>query len=118
MTLDHIFAAVLDDDHPQSAAMRAARDAGQALRDIAWRCGVEPDDSAAAHPGIRDAADRLANIFNEQAFVPSAAYADWQDDRRERLVATLAADHRVSDGHRGSLYLSSLDHHLQEPDQL
>ena len=37
---------------------------------------------------------------------------------RPMVTATLAADHRVSDGHRGSLYLSSLDHHLQEPDQL
>lgn len=37
---------------------------------------------------------------------------------RRIVTATLAADHRVSDGHRGSLYLSSLDHHLQEPDQL
>ena len=34
------------------------------------------------------------------------------------VTATLAGDHRVSDGHRGSLYLASLDHHLQEPDQL
>ena len=37
---------------------------------------------------------------------------------RAVVTATLAADHRVSDGHRGSLYLASLDHHLQEPDQL
>ena len=37
---------------------------------------------------------------------------------RRVVTATLAGDHRVSDGHRGSLYLSSLDHHLQEPDQL
>lgn len=33
------------------------------------------------------------------------------------VTATLAGDHRVSDGHRGSLSLASLDHHLQEPDQ-
>ena len=37
---------------------------------------------------------------------------------RHVVTATLAGDHRVSDGHRGSLYLSSIDHHLQEPDQL
>jgi pyruvate dehydrogenase E2 component (dihydrolipoamide acetyltransferase) len=34
------------------------------------------------------------------------------------VVATLAADHRVSDGHRGGLFLSSLDHLLQEPEKL
>ncbi len=34
------------------------------------------------------------------------------------VVATLAADHRVSDGHRGGLFLSALDHLLQEPEKL
>jgi pyruvate dehydrogenase E2 component (dihydrolipoamide acetyltransferase) len=34
------------------------------------------------------------------------------------VVATLAADHRVSDGHRGGLFLSDLDHLLQEPAKL
>ncbi len=37
---------------------------------------------------------------------------------RRTVIATLAGDHRVSDGHRGSLLLASLDHHLQEPDAL
>jgi pyruvate dehydrogenase E2 component (dihydrolipoamide acetyltransferase) len=34
------------------------------------------------------------------------------------VVATLAADHRVSDGHRGGLFLSAIDHLLQEPGKL
>jgi pyruvate dehydrogenase E2 component (dihydrolipoamide acetyltransferase) len=34
------------------------------------------------------------------------------------VVATLAADHRVSDGHRGGLFLAALDHLLQEPETL
>ncbi|MFN0251779.1 MAG: dihydrolipoamide acetyltransferase family protein [Kofleriaceae bacterium] len=34
------------------------------------------------------------------------------------IVATLAADHRVCDGHRGGLFLSALDHLLQEPAKL
>lgn len=34
------------------------------------------------------------------------------------IVATLAADHRVSDGHRGGLFLADLDHLLQEPEKL
>ena len=34
------------------------------------------------------------------------------------VVATLGADHRVSDGHRGGLFLSALDHILQEPEKL
>lgn len=34
------------------------------------------------------------------------------------VVATLAADHRVSDGHRGGLFLATLDRLLQEPAKL
>lgn len=37
---------------------------------------------------------------------------------RPIVHATLAADHRASDGHTGGLFLAALDHHLQEPDQL
>ena len=34
------------------------------------------------------------------------------------VVASLSADHRVSDGHRGGLFLAALDHLLQEPEKL
>lgn len=34
------------------------------------------------------------------------------------VVATLGADHRVSDGHRGGLFLAAIDRLLQEPDKL
>ncbi len=37
---------------------------------------------------------------------------------RPVVTATLAADHRVSDGHRGGLYLSAIDRLLQEPQKL
>ena len=37
---------------------------------------------------------------------------------RQVLTATLAADHRVSDGHRGGLFLAALGRLLQEPEQL
>jgi pyruvate dehydrogenase E2 component (dihydrolipoamide acetyltransferase) len=37
---------------------------------------------------------------------------------RPIVAATLAADHRVSDGHRGALFLTALDHLLQEPGRL
>lgn len=37
---------------------------------------------------------------------------------RPVVVATLSADHRVTDGHRGSLFLSEIDRLLQEPHQL
>jgi pyruvate dehydrogenase E2 component (dihydrolipoamide acetyltransferase) len=37
---------------------------------------------------------------------------------RRVVTATLSADHRVSDGHRGGLFLAALDRHLQEPGKL
>lgn len=37
---------------------------------------------------------------------------------RPMLDATLAADHRVSDGHRGGRFLIAIDHLLQEPEKL
>jgi pyruvate dehydrogenase E2 component (dihydrolipoamide acetyltransferase) len=37
---------------------------------------------------------------------------------RPILIATLAADHRVSDGHRGGLLLDTIDRFLQEPESL
>jgi pyruvate dehydrogenase E2 component (dihydrolipoamide acetyltransferase) len=37
---------------------------------------------------------------------------------RPIVTATLAADHRVSDGHRGALYLAAVDDLLQRPEEL
>lgn len=37
---------------------------------------------------------------------------------RPAVTATLSADHRASDGHRGALFLTALDHLLQEPEKL
>jgi len=34
------------------------------------------------------------------------------------VTATLAADHRVSDGHRGALFLRELAELLQHPEEL
>jgi pyruvate dehydrogenase E2 component (dihydrolipoamide acetyltransferase) len=37
---------------------------------------------------------------------------------RPVITATLSGDHRVSDGHRGGLFLSAVDRLLQEPETL
>ena len=37
---------------------------------------------------------------------------------RPTVIATLAADHRASDGHTGSRLLTLIEHRLQEPEQL
>jgi pyruvate dehydrogenase E2 component (dihydrolipoamide acetyltransferase) len=37
---------------------------------------------------------------------------------QKSIVATLSADHRVSDGHRGSRFLTSIGQYLQQPEKL
>jgi pyruvate/2-oxoglutarate dehydrogenase complex dihydrolipoamide acyltransferase (E2) component len=37
---------------------------------------------------------------------------------RQVMTATLAADHRASDGHRGGRFLAEVDRLLQEPEKL
>ncbi|MCZ7566568.1 MAG: 2-oxo acid dehydrogenase subunit E2 [Burkholderiales bacterium] len=44
--------------------------------------------------------------------------ADGRVAPREVVTATLSADHRASDGHRGALFLDALDRLLQEPESL
>jgi pyruvate dehydrogenase E2 component (dihydrolipoamide acetyltransferase) len=43
---------------------------------------------------------------------------DGQVVARPLVTATLSADHRVSDGHRGGLFLAAVDRLLQEPGRL
>jgi pyruvate dehydrogenase E2 component (dihydrolipoamide acetyltransferase) len=43
---------------------------------------------------------------------------DGQVVARPVITATLAGDHRVSDGHRGGLFLAAVDRLLQEPSML
>jgi len=44
--------------------------------------------------------------------------SDGQVVSRQIITATLSADHRVSDGHRGGLFLAAVDRRLQEPEKL
>jgi pyruvate dehydrogenase E2 component (dihydrolipoamide acetyltransferase) len=37
---------------------------------------------------------------------------------RSLITATLAGDHRATDGHRGGVFLAAVDRLLQEPDKL
>jgi len=37
---------------------------------------------------------------------------------RQLVIASLSADHRASDGHRGALFLSEIDKRLQRPEAL
>jgi pyruvate dehydrogenase E2 component (dihydrolipoamide acetyltransferase) len=39
-------------------------------------------------------------------------------DVRPTIQATLSADHRASDGHRGGIFLAAIDRLMQEPEAL
>lgn len=39
-------------------------------------------------------------------------------EARPVITATLSADHRVSDGHRGGIFLAAIDRWLQKPEEL
>jgi pyruvate dehydrogenase E2 component (dihydrolipoamide acetyltransferase) len=51
-------------------------------------------------------------------YPPQVAIVGFGGIREGRVVASLGADHRVSDGHRGSLFLAALARLLQEPEKL
>jgi pyruvate dehydrogenase E2 component (dihydrolipoamide acetyltransferase) len=51
-------------------------------------------------------------------YPPQVALVGFGGVRDQSVVASLAADHRVSDGHRGSLFLSEVARLLQEPEKL
>ncbi len=51
-------------------------------------------------------------------YPPQVAIVGFGSVKEGRVVASLAADHRVSDGHRGALYLARLSATLQEPEKL
>lgn len=50
--------------------------------------------------------------------VPKPIAVEDNIEVRPVMAATLAADHRVSDGHLGSLFLNAIDARLQEPEKL
>ena len=50
--------------------------------------------------------------------VERPAVVDGRVVPRRTIVATLSADHRVSDGHRGALFLAEMDRLLQAPEKL
>jgi pyruvate dehydrogenase E2 component (dihydrolipoamide acetyltransferase) len=49
---------------------------------------------------------------------PRPWVVDGQVVPRTLVTATLSADHRHSDGHRGALFLAEVGQHLQEPETL
>ena len=51
--------------------------------------------------------------ISERPWIASGAV-----EARPLLTATLSADHRASDGHRGGVFLTAIDRLLQAPEKL
>lgn len=75
--------------------------------------------------GDRGVSEITGVIFPPQVAIVGIGAADWHPRVVDGQVAarrvadvTLAADHRVSDGHRGARFLRSIIDHLQHPETL
>ena len=51
-------------------------------------------------------------------YPPQVAIVGFGGIKQQAVVASVAADHRVSDGHRGALFLAEIARLLQEPEKL
>ncbi|MDA8343482.1 MAG: 2-oxo acid dehydrogenase subunit E2 [Actinomycetota bacterium] len=103
------------------------------LRDLVGRArtGVlRASDLAGPTLTVTNLGDRGVDLVHGVIFPPQVALvgfgrvaerpmvADGQVVARTAVTATLAADHRVSDGRRGGRYLAEIDRLLQRPDEL
>lgn len=111
-TLDELMAALRD----LVARTRAGRLRGSEL--------FEPTITVSSL-GERGVESLLGVIYPPQVAIvgfgtpaPRPHAVDGQVEVRPLLTATLAGDHRVSDGHRGALFLLEIDRLLQQPEAL
>jgi pyruvate dehydrogenase E2 component (dihydrolipoamide acetyltransferase) len=115
------------------AEMLTLPELNQRLRDVATRAksgklrGSEIEDPSITVTNLGD--QGVEAVFGV-IFAPQVALVGfgsiverpWAVDGllgvRPVVTATLSADHRVSDGHRGALFLQAIADHLDQPEQL
>lgn len=105
----------------------------QRLRDVVHRArtgGLRASELAAPTLTVTDLGDRGVDLVHGVIYPPQVALVGfgavrprpWADGDalavRPVVTATLAADHRVSDGHRGALFLREIDRLVQAPEEL
>ncbi|UUY02690.1 2-oxo acid dehydrogenase subunit E2 [Svornostia abyssi] len=103
------------------------------LRDVVHRArtgGLRASELAAPTLTVTDLGDRGVDLVHGVIYPPQVALVGfgavrsrpWADGDalavRPVVTATLAADHRVSDGHRGALFLREIDRLVQTPEEL
>lgn len=117
----------------RDAQALGAEDLMGALRDLVRRArggGLRASELAAPTITVTDLGDRGVDLVHGVIYPPQVALVGFGAIRprawaegdalavRPVVTATVAADHRVSDGHRGALFLREVDHLLQHPDDL
>lgn len=103
------------------------------LRDVVHRArtgGLRASELSAPTLTVTDLGDRGVDLVHGVIYPPQVALVGfgavrprpWADGDalavRPVVTATLAADHRVSDGHRGALFLREIDRLVQAPEEL
>jgi pyruvate dehydrogenase E2 component (dihydrolipoamide acetyltransferase) len=114
------------DKKPLTELMAAMRD----LVERARRGGLRSSELSSPTITVTSVGDRGSETVTAVIYPPQVAIvgfgrivrrpwtADGQIEIRPIVTVSLAADHRVTDGHLGGLYLAEIAHLLQEPDQL
>jgi pyruvate dehydrogenase E2 component (dihydrolipoamide acetyltransferase) len=119
--------AIRDVDRmPLAEAMAAMRDVVQRARSG----GLRSSELSSATITITSLGDRGAEAVQAIIYPPQVAIVGFgrlatkpwvtneRIEARPLVTATLAADHRVTDGHKGGLFLEALRDILQEPEAL
>ena len=112
---------------------RSLADLMEALRDLVGRArggGIRGSEMMEPTFTVTSMGDRGAESVYGVIYPPQVAIlgfgraverpwvVDGQIVARPLVTASLAADHRASDGHGGSLFLAAVDRYLQEPETL
>lgn len=115
------------------AAGLSLTDLMAALKDLALRARsgrLRASEMTDATITVTNLGDRGVDVVHGVIYPPQVALAGFgrihEEPRavdgmltvRQVVIATLAADHRVSDGHRGGLFLEGIDAALQRPEEL
>jgi pyruvate dehydrogenase E2 component (dihydrolipoamide acetyltransferase) len=114
------------DKHSLQSLMGALRDLVGRARSGGIRGSEMMDPSfTVTSVGDRGAESVLGVIYPPQVAIMGFGrvierpwIVDGQVTARSLIIASLAADHRASDGHLGGLFLSAVDRFLQEPEGL
>jgi pyruvate dehydrogenase E2 component (dihydrolipoamide acetyltransferase) len=117
----------------QDAETCSVDDIMRTLRDLVMRARagkLRASEMANATITVTNLGDRGVEVVHGIIYAPQVALVGfgkvverpWAENGmlgvRPTVTATLAADHRVSNGHRGGIFLSTLDQLLQEPEKL